>query len=185
MSSPPPDLSPGDYAFLGMLDLGHETAYSIKKAMAGSVSFFWSAAHSQVYQQASRLVRDGYVREKAERDGRRRKLLSLTPKGRRALDRWLTAPAARAELRDEMLVKTFFAATAARPGQTVDMLEDQREQYRDALAEFEEIERNLGLAVEHHPHARYQRATVRLGIEVTRAYLSWLDDTIEEVGRNG
>ena len=181
MSSPPPDLGPGDYAFLGMLELGLDTAYQIKKAMAGSVSFFWSAAHSQVYQQAARLVRDGYVREKPERGGRRRNLLSLSPKGRRTLDAWLTEPAEAAELRDEMLIKMFFAAVAGRPEGTRAMLQDQRELYTDKLASFEEIERALTQAVEHHPHARYQRMTVRLGIGVARAYLEWLDEVIPAV----
>lgn len=183
MSTPPQDLSPGDRAFLGMLELGLRTAYEIKKAMAGSISFFWSAAHSQVYQQAARLVRDGYVRERVEPGGRRRKLLALTPKGRRALRAWLTTPAGPVELRDEMLVKVFFAALAGDAVGTRAVLEDQRSLYADVLAEFERIDRMLVEAerADEHGHARFQRLTVGLGLRVMRAYLDWLDETIPQI----
>lgn len=175
MSSAGAGLGPGDYAFLGMVALGCDTAYDIKKAMAGSISFFWSAAHSQVYQHASRLVRDGYVREREEKAGRRRKILSLTPKGKRALTAWLTEPADALQLRDEMLVKVFFGALADPEG-TRAMLEDQRELYRNVLDEFDTIENTLRHA--SGTHARYQHMTVRLGQRTMRAYLEWLDETI-------
>src|SRR5579864_872488 len=66
----------GDFVFMAFLALSPMSAYDVKKAMAGTVSFFWSAAHSQVYQQARRLVRDGFVAEEAGDNPRRRRLLT-------------------------------------------------------------------------------------------------------------
>lgn len=98
MSRGDPDLPRGDYAFLAMLLLAPMSPYQIKKAMQGSISHFYSAAHSQVYQQASRLVRDGYVKEKEAPGGRRKRILALTPKGRRVVLAWLRAPEAEDQL---------------------------------------------------------------------------------------
>src|SRR5687767_11795615 len=110
MSRDDQSLAPGDAIFLSFLLWGPATAYDIKKGMAASVSHFWTAAHSQVYQQAARLTRDGFVKEKDTGSARRKKLLTLTAKGRRAVDAWLRSPAGPAELRDESLAKLFFAA---------------------------------------------------------------------------
>src|SRR6266851_1034508 len=93
MSMPELDLPPGDYVFMAFLGCGPMSAYDVKKAMAGTVNFFWSAAHSQVYQQARRLVRDGFIAERDDESSRRRRILSLTPKGEQALGAWLHTPA--------------------------------------------------------------------------------------------
>lgn len=179
MSRPSRALSGGDYAFLAFVARGLETAYEIKRAMSGSVSFFWSAAHSQVYQQAARLVRDGYVREREERAGRRRKILSLTPKGRRALAAWLGEPASITEFRDEMLVKVFFADLTERTN-TVAVLEEARRSYEKTLETFRAIEDGL---VAHPDDVRMRHGlhTVRLGIRIMRAYLDWLEETTPRI----
>ena len=178
MSRGGPDLSAGDYAFLGFVGRGVDTAYQIKKAMAGSISHFWNAAHSQVYSQATRLARDGFVREREETDGRRRKVLSLTPKGRTTLRRWLGEPAGIAELRDEMLVKVFFAAEGD-PATVRKVLEQQREKYRDGLTEYQQLHEQLGKA--DGPMWEHARLTLELGIAVHTAYLAWLDSAIPRI----
>ncbi|HEX9775493.1 MAG TPA: helix-turn-helix transcriptional regulator [Actinomycetota bacterium] len=179
MSSADLELTPGDYAFLGMVGMGAQTAYQVKKLMAGSVSFFWNAAHSQVYQQAARLVRDGYVREREEAGGRRRRILSLTAKGRLALRRWLTTPSEPLQLRDEMLVKVFFAVDAGDYDATARMLENLRATYRGILEEFLAIEQ--GLSTHEDDRARDQALTVGLGIRVMEAYLSWLGEAANAI----
>src|ERR1051326_1310008 len=105
MSRKDSELPAGDYIFLAFLLWGPASAYDIKKTMAISVSYFWSAAHSQVYQQATRLLRDGYIKEKEAPGGRRKRMLSLTAKGRRTVNEWLRSPASFPELRDEALAK--------------------------------------------------------------------------------
>ena len=44
---------------------------------------FFSIPHSQLYAEPERLARAGYLRERREQTGRRRKHYSLTEKGRR------------------------------------------------------------------------------------------------------
>jgi PadR family transcriptional regulator AphA len=181
MSRPKADLTTGDYAFLGFLARGLTSAYDVKKAIAGSISFFWTAAHSQVYEHAARLVRLGYVREKAQSQGRRKKVLTLTPKGRAALRRWLREPAKPVELRDEMLVKVFFAADAGDPAAIARLLESQRGYFERGREEFTQIRDVLGRWDD--PAAPHALATLELGLEVVGAYLRWLDATIPKYAK--
>src|SRR5437899_2052613 len=102
-------LSTGDYVFLAFLRIGPRSAYDVKKEMAASVNFFWSAQHSQVYQQAARLRRDGYIEARGSASGRNRQLLALTDRGTEALEDWLASPPAPYRIYDESLAKVFFA----------------------------------------------------------------------------
>ncbi|HYR61508.1 MAG TPA: PadR family transcriptional regulator [Actinomycetota bacterium] len=176
MSRARAQLPPGDFVFLAFLTGGALSAYDIKTLMAQTVSFFWSAAHSQVYQQASRLLRDGYVSEEATVGSRRRRLLALTPKGREALDEWLRAPSPLVQAYDQSLVKLFFGSEVDR-ADLVGMLEDQRRRHAELLGRYEAILAVLE-TVDTSPHPPYQLLTTRLGVGVERAWLAWLDETL-------
>ncbi len=180
MSRPASEPAAGDHIFLAFLLWGPASAYDIKKTMAISVSYFWSAAHSQVYQQATRLLRDGYIKEKEAPGGRRKRILSLTPKGRRAVNAWLRSPASFPELRDESLAKLFFAAHGDRSKMRA-MLLDQRDHHVSQLAEYEGIWKMLELA--DNPEVPYELMTLRLGIAVEQTYLKWLDDVLADLAR--
>lgn len=173
-------LPPGDYVFLSFLLYGPMSAYDVKKAMAGSVAHFWSTAHSQVYQQASRLLRDGYLKEKEQPEGRRRKVLSLTPRGRREVVRWLREPASREQLFSEMLVKTFFAPQAGDLEATRRMLEHELE---EALVQLEDYE-GLMSQIRDVEALRYPAMTLDMGIRVSRAWIEWLREALEVVEKD-
>jgi DNA-binding PadR family transcriptional regulator len=178
MSRESSELPAGDHIFLAFLLWGPASAYDIKKTMAISVSYFWSAAHSQVYQQATRLVRDGYIKEREAQGARRKRILSLTPKGRRAVNEWLRSPASFPELRDEALAKLFFAAHGDVSKMRA-MLLDQRDHHVSQLAEYEAIRKLLELA--DNPEVPFELMTLRLGIAVERTYLTWLDDVLGDL----
>lgn len=117
MSSPPENsLSSTSYVVLGIVDwLGKATAYEIKKRNEQSVANFFPVPRSQVYAEADRLAREGYMSERQEQTGRKRKLYSLTAKGRRALEAWLAeAVTSPPELRDPGLLKLFFGGDPER-----------------------------------------------------------------------
>ena len=175
-----PALAPGDYVFLAFLAWGPMTAYDIKKFMAESVSNFWSAAHSQVYQQAKRLVRDGYVREQVLPDARRRRVLHLTPKGRRVVMHWLRTPARPPQYYSEAMVKLFFAAQAGDLDATTRMLERERERNSELLARFEAL---LPLLLEQEAD-RYPAMTLDLGIRLHRTLVEWTADTLKKLERD-
>lgn len=168
-------LLPADYVFLAFLTGGEMSTYEVKKGLEASVSHFWSTAHSVVYQQAARLVRDEYVASREVPGARRKRMLSLTPAGRRAVVAWLREPDATDQFFSEMLVKVFFAAAAGDPLATKQMLENKREEYQQMLSHFE------SLPLPEEPVE--SQASLDLGIRMHRAIIEWLDDTIAKLER--
>jgi PadR family transcriptional regulator AphA len=109
-------LTPTSYIVLGFLaELGASTPYALKQALESSAGNFWSVPHSQLYAEPARLAAAGYLSERQEKAGRRRKTYALTAKGRRALERWCDEPTDELpELRDLSLLKMFFGGDPAR-----------------------------------------------------------------------
>ncbi len=126
-------LTPTSHVVLGLLSLtGGGTPYDLKQLMALSVGDFWSIPHSQLYAEPIRLAEAGYLTERREQTGRRRKHYALTSKGRRALERWRNAAPERDwELRDPGLLKLFFGADPAR------LAREQLEIHRQRLERYE------------------------------------------------
>ena len=129
------NLTPTSYIVLGLLELcGESTPYELKQAVASSLGNFWSIQHAQLYSEPERLAGAGYVKERREETGRRRRRYSLTAKGRRALQAWRDEPTDQlSELRDPALLKLFFGGD---PGA---LAEVQIAAHRDKLAEYERL----------------------------------------------
>src|SRR5687767_6488794 len=87
------NLTSTSYIVLGLVSLaGKATPYDLKQMVAASVGNFFGIPHSQLYSEPERLAAAGYLDEKRETGGRRRKLYSLTATGRQALADWIKAP---------------------------------------------------------------------------------------------
>lgn len=112
------DLTPTSFIVLGLLErLGEASPYDLKQVVAESVGNFWSVPHSQVYREADRLERAGYLKERRDSTpgGRARKLYTTTSQGRRVFERWRSTTSDELpQLRDPGLLRLFFDAE---PGQ--------------------------------------------------------------------
>jgi PadR family transcriptional regulator, regulatory protein AphA len=140
-------LTPTSYIVLGLLEMaGESTPYALKQLVAGSVGHFWTLQHAQLYSEPERLAAAGYVSEKRERTGRRRRLYALTDRGQAALDEWRRDPATdRAELREPSLLKLFFGADPKR------LAAAQIPAHRAKLAEYEAIRDGMPASVAAGP----------------------------------
>jgi DNA-binding PadR family transcriptional regulator len=127
------ELTHTSHIVLGLLSMsGQATPYDLKQMVSATVGHFWSLPHSQLYAEPARLARAGYVTERQEPDGRRRKLYSLTQRGRDALEEWLTVLTPEPyTLRDLALLKLFFGADVGA------LAEIQLETHRQKLSEYE------------------------------------------------
>jgi DNA-binding PadR family transcriptional regulator len=155
-------LTPTSYIVLGMLEAaGESTPYDLKRGVAASLGNFWSLQHAQLYSEPERLAAAGYLSERREQRGRRRKHYRVTAKGRRALADWLEEPTDELpELRDQALLKVFFGAD---PGP---MATHQLAAHR---AKLEEYQRVLELAGETMPEG--MRITLEGGIAHEKEWL--------------
>ncbi|MDW5593709.1 helix-turn-helix transcriptional regulator [Conexibacter stalactiti] len=109
MEHKPIKLSGTSYAVLALLaNIGEATPYDLKQALTESIENFWPVPHTTFYAEPTRLAAAGYLSERQEQHGRRRKLYDLTDAGREALAAWAArAEAAPPQLRDEALLKIF------------------------------------------------------------------------------
>src|SRR5258705_5037952 len=105
-------LSQISYVVLGLIDqLATASPYDLKRAAAAGVGHFWSLPHTQLYSEPARLAEAGYLAERRETEGRRRRLYTLTARGRKALDEWRVTPTDELyEIRDAGLLRLFFGA---------------------------------------------------------------------------
>lgn len=175
----PTSLSTGDYVFLAFLRVGPRSAYDVKKEMASSVNFFWSAQHSQVYQQAARLRRDGYVEPRGTASGRNRQVLALTKAGRAALEDWLEQPAQPYRIYDESIAKVYFA-NLADPEALDKVLTGALDHHLALLKEFEAMHEVLD-AVDFGDVLPGQLYALRLGVAVERSYVRWARETRADI----
>jgi DNA-binding PadR family transcriptional regulator len=106
------ELSATAKVVLGMVGLGRRTGYDIKSTVDKSSRYFWAASYGQIYPELKRLEDAGLLRgEDESQGGRARRAYSLTPAGEAALHDWLASDDELvAEMRDEAMLKLFFAA---------------------------------------------------------------------------
>jgi PadR family transcriptional regulator AphA len=163
-------LTPTSYIVLGLLEMaGESTPYGLKQLVAGSVGHFWTLQHAQLYTEPERLAAGGYVTEKRERSGRRRRLYSLTDSGRAALEAWRQDPATdRAELREPSLLKLFFGADAER------LAAAQIPAHSAKLAEYEAIRDRMPADVDEGP-----RQALDMGIRYEGEMLRFWEELAE------
>ena len=86
------DLPVTSYALLGLLTFGDDlTGYELKQRADRTLRYYWVApAMSQVYSELDRLAEHGLVRARDAGPNQRSTKYRITPKGRRALTRWMT-----------------------------------------------------------------------------------------------
>jgi DNA-binding PadR family transcriptional regulator len=165
------ELSSTAYVILGMLSWRPMSGYEIKSLVDRSTRFFWAASYGQIYPELRRLAAAGLIEGKASpQGGRRRNVYRLTPAGRRELEAWLNVDAEVFELRDEGLLKLFFAEAAGGEA-AIQALDAKRREHEGILARLEEIEatgRPDGFAYE----------VLRYGIECNRWQAEWCERTM-------
>jgi PadR family transcriptional regulator, regulatory protein AphA len=160
-------LTPTSYIVLGLLELsGEATPYALKQAVRETVGNFWTLQHAQLYSEPARLAKAGYLNERQEERGRRRKRYSLTSKGRRALEEWRqTPPEHLYEFRDPGLLKLFFGAD---PGE---LAESQIDLHRRQLAAYEGMK---SLDAGHEPRGPW--LALESGIGHQREYVRFWEE---------
>src|SRR3954453_17935149 len=115
---------------------GEGPPYERKQAEGHTVGDFWSVQHAPLHSAPAPLAEAGYLRERREEGGRRRRRYSLTAKGTKALEEGRKTPTDQlSELRDLALLKLFFGADP-RP-----LAEAQLEVHRRQLATYEGMKR--------------------------------------------
>jgi PadR family transcriptional regulator AphA len=132
------------WAVLGLLGLKPMSGYDIKRAVDRTIRHFWAASYGQIYPELKRLEEAGWVAGKdADRGGRSRRVYRITAAGRRELEGWLHGYETRIEMRDESLLRLFFADELPRD-EALGLLAARREGYRMMLAYLRSLDDGAG-----------------------------------------
>src|SRR5215212_63539 len=166
-------LTPTSYIVLGLLDLrGEATPYDLKGMVEASIGNFWSVPHSQLYAEPARLADAGYVKERRETTGRRRRHYALTAKGREALAAWRDEPTDQLpELRDLSLLKMFFGAEPRRLAATQLEAHERKLAYYKALLAGDRGEDPRGIFATLRAGVRHEEEWVKFWSELAEGRL--------------
>jgi DNA-binding PadR family transcriptional regulator len=115
----------------------------------------WAAL---IYAETERLARLGLLLEEREQVGRRRRTYRITPRGRAALEAWLTEPALETpQVRSLALLQLYFGHFAS-PEDLAALARAQIEVHRRRLAVIEQIVERL----QTREDRRWQRAVAEM-----------------------
>ncbi len=167
--------NPTSYVILGLLSVqANLSGYDIRKAVQGSIGYFWGESYGQIYPALKRLAGEGLIAEsRVGSNGRKqRQQYVLTRAGRAALREWLALPFHNEPPRNEFLLKLFFAAEGA-PGVAIAHLRDLQQRNQQALEIMKKIEPAAPTDQPPNPHFPYWMLTLSLGKALTLAALDW------------
>ncbi|HYC81469.1 MAG TPA: PadR family transcriptional regulator [Solirubrobacterales bacterium] len=169
-------LSPTAYVILGMLRREPLSGYEIKALVDNSTRFFWAASYGQIYPELKRLSEGGLVEgADSPTGGRKRTVYSITAAGEQELVAWLRQPPEVFEMRDEGLLKLFFAE-ALPPREAVEIVREMRRRREAVNARLRELEPE-----KDEDKARYPLIVLRCGIEFTDWFVDWCRRVEEQI----
>lgn len=168
------ELSHTSYVLLGTLSFGPRTGYSIKALLDQSVRFFWATSYSQIYPELKRLAERGLVEGHDTTEGGRKRIeYRITEDGEAALKQWLKRPPETFEMRDEGLLKLFFAG-AGTDEDALNALAAIRRRRREMEEQLRSLEQGAcGL----QPGNPYPDIVRRAGVEFFRLFAEWCSKT--------
>ncbi len=172
------ELSATGRVILGMLAVEPRSGYDIKTVVDRSTRFFWAASYGQIYPELKRLAEQGLVEADAEQGGRRRTTHRITDAGRDALAKWIRDPELTQEMRDEGLLKLFFAGLLERDD-AIAVLAATREHHLEKLNRLREIEPYAAATERFGPHA-----VLRYGLGMSEFAVRWCDENIKRLEKD-
>ena len=170
------ELSPTAYVILGMTRKGPRSGYEIKALVDKSTRLFWAASYGQIYPELKRLAEAGLVvGVDSPTGGRRRTVYEITADGEEELKAWLRLPPATFEMREEGLLKLFFADALPRE-EGIEILRAMRAHREAVNAQLRAMEAEK--AGNDDP---YPLIVLRSGIEFTQWFADWCGRMEEEL----
>ena len=163
-------LSMTSYVVLGLVqEREPATAYELNALADRSIGYFWEFPRSQIYAESARLVELGLLNEERELEGRRRRILTLTDAGRRALSKWVATPDDDVgERRDSGLLRLFFSR-AVTEDDVRELARHQLAAHEARLAEYEQLAAQFEPESERDP----RRIVLESGLRFERSFVEF------------
>ena len=102
--------SSSSMAVLALLGIDRWTPYELVQHMKRStIHYIWPRAESKMYEELKRLAATGYATATTDRKDPRRTRYTISPAGRRMLNRWVAEPGSGVRFESEGALKVLFA----------------------------------------------------------------------------
>jgi PadR family transcriptional regulator AphA len=160
-------------ALLGFLRSGPIHGYELYKRVAEALGPVWHLGLSQMYAIVNEYTARGWIRTRVEARGLRpsRKVLELTPAGKKAFESWMAQPArGLREFRVDFFARLYFARTSGRAemGNLID------EQIAESHRELERL--SGGRVGPKQAEDEFRQAVRQFRIEQLRTAVHWLEN---------
>jgi DNA-binding PadR family transcriptional regulator len=163
-------LSATGYVILGMVRKEPRSGYEIKAVVDNTTRFFWAASYGQIYPELKRLAEAGLIAGvDAPTGGRRRTVYGITTDGEEELRAWLRQPPGTYEMREEGLLKLFFA-DALPHEEAIEILRAMR---AHRLSVSQQLRAMEPMALEKEDP--FPLIVLRGGIEFTEWFADWCE----------
>jgi PadR family transcriptional regulator, regulatory protein AphA len=178
-------LSPTAYVILGFVRKEPRSGYEIKALVDNSTRFFWAASYGQIYPELKRLSEAGLiVGSDTPTGGRKRTVYEITADGEEELRSWLRQRPETFEMRDEGLLKLFFADALPRE----EALQILREMRAERVAVNERLRAIKEMKLQGEIEDPFPLIVLEGGLEFTEWFADWcermeaqlLDSALEE-----
>jgi DNA-binding PadR family transcriptional regulator len=170
------ELSATAYVILGMVSREPRSGYEIKAVVDETTRFFWTASYGQIYPELKRLSEARLVSGvDSPTGGRKRTVYEITADGEAELKAWLRQPPRTYEMREEGLLKLFFAGVLP-PAEAAEILRSMGEHRRTMAARLREMEPMAAAKPDPFP-----LMVLQSGIEFTEWFADWCERMEEQV----
>lgn len=170
------------YAILGILKIAPGSGYDIKKYCDTVISNVWNENFGHIYPVLNTMLAGGLIERDGDGISARKKVYTITDKGKAELLDWLSLPAEYQPVRSEFMLKFLFSSELPKKN-TLEMLGNYKKHHEKNLKEFITIEQYLNQEQKLIQSERksYLRSTVRHGILSAEASIRWCNEVMDEM----
>jgi len=159
------------FAILGVLLESPSTGYDIKSLMHRSTSYFWRESDATIYPMLKLLEQEGKISADISYIGKKMKrIYSITKKGEKEFDVWLSNPTGTEIPRNEFLLKLFFATNKSEANR---LMKERLKKVEELSSELKVVEKRLeGLG--NSTRVQIRLSALKYGLSLLTAERKWL-----------
>ncbi len=169
-----------DPVILGFLKDGPQTGYQLKKRMDQSVANFWTISYGGLYPVLKKMAEKGDIKENKQLSEKHRgTYYELTPAGKEKFARWLKDDYKQVVIKDEFLLKVFFASDE----ELVQLLPQVKKRLREVESVLETLDTLIAVDKKNQlkEMTTGKRMTLHLGYEENMAEYNHIGKLKEKI----
>ena len=173
-----------DHILLGLLLLKSRTIYELHDRVEKGLSMMYSSSMGSIQAAVKKLLASGCIECSEETEnGRRKKLYSITEKGKQEFLIWVDTPLDAHNTRLPELTKLYFMGFSPRENREQrlsDYVEELKKQY-EVLDRICREGETMEVPAESREIFQYQLLTARYGRDVMQFNIRWYENLIREM----